>query len=85
MLDGGLLCINVANLPKSLAACQRRGGKVVCPVREMSSGRMAVIRDPGCGGGLVRAGRRLSSFLARGRAWNISSQDFNFHGGSAES
>ena len=41
-----LLYINVANLTKSLASCRRRGGKVVCPVREMSGGRMAVVRDP---------------------------------------
>ena len=41
-----LLYINVANLTKSLAACRRRGGKVVCPEREMYGGRMAVIRDP---------------------------------------
>lgn len=41
-----LLYVNVENLPKSLAACRRRGGKIVCPIREMSGGRMAVIRDP---------------------------------------
>ena len=41
-----LIYINVANLKRSLAACRRRGGKVVCSPREMSAGRMAVIRDP---------------------------------------
>lgn len=41
-----LIYINVANLGRSLAACRRRGGKVVCPTRQMSGGRMAVIRDP---------------------------------------
>ena len=41
-----LLYINVAHLTKSLAACRRRSGKVICPVREMFGGRMAVIRDP---------------------------------------
>jgi predicted enzyme related to lactoylglutathione lyase len=41
-----LIYINVANLKRSLAACRRRGGKVLCPVREMGGGKMAVIRDP---------------------------------------
>jgi predicted enzyme related to lactoylglutathione lyase len=41
-----LIYINVANLKLSLAACRRRGGKIVCPPREMGGGRMAVIRDP---------------------------------------
>jgi uncharacterized protein len=41
-----LIYINVANLKRSLAACRRRGGKVVCSVRDMGSGKMAVIRDP---------------------------------------
>ena len=41
-----LIYINVANLKKSLAACRRRGGKIVCPVRELGGGKMAVIRDP---------------------------------------
>jgi predicted enzyme related to lactoylglutathione lyase len=41
-----LIYINVANLKRSLAACRRRGGKVVYPPRAMAGGRMAVIRDP---------------------------------------
>ena len=41
-----LIYINVANLKKSLAACRRRGGKIVSPVRELGGGKMAVIRDP---------------------------------------
>lgn len=41
-----LIYINVANLKRSLAACRRRGGKVVCPVRKLGGGKMAVIRDP---------------------------------------
>ena len=41
-----LLYVSVANLAKSLAACRRRGGKIVCPARKMFGGRMAVIRDP---------------------------------------
>ena len=41
-----LIYINVANLKRSLAACCRRGGHVVCPIREMGGGKMAVIRDP---------------------------------------
>jgi predicted enzyme related to lactoylglutathione lyase len=41
-----LIYINVASLTRSLAACRRRGGEVVCPPRPMSGGRMAVIRDP---------------------------------------
>jgi len=40
-----LIDINVANLKRSLAACSRRVGKVVCPTREMGSGKMVVIRD----------------------------------------
>jgi predicted enzyme related to lactoylglutathione lyase len=41
-----LLYINVANLRKSLAACRRRGGKIISPEREMFGGKMAVIQDP---------------------------------------
>jgi len=41
-----LIYINVANLKRSLAACRRRGGKIVCPIRDTGSGKMAVIRDP---------------------------------------
>jgi len=41
-----LIYINVASLPKSLVACRRRGGKVICQPREMGGGKMAVIRDP---------------------------------------
>jgi len=41
-----LIYINVTSLKQSLAACRRRGGKVVCPPRKMAGGRMAVIRDP---------------------------------------
>jgi len=41
-----LIYINVANLKRSLAACRRRGGKIVCPMRAMGGGKMAVIRDP---------------------------------------
>ena len=41
-----LIYINVASLRRSLAACRRRGGKVVCPPRELAGGRMAVICDP---------------------------------------
>ena len=41
-----LIYINVANLKRSLTTCRRRGGKVVCPPRQMVGGRIAVIRDP---------------------------------------
>jgi uncharacterized protein len=41
-----LIYINVANLRASLAQCRKLGGKVICPPRQMSGGRMAVIRDP---------------------------------------
>ncbi len=41
-----LVYVNVANLTRSLAACRKHGGKVVCPMRKMSGGRMAVVRDP---------------------------------------
>jgi len=41
-----LLYINVASLRTSLARCRKLGGKVICPPRRMSGGRMAVIRDP---------------------------------------
>jgi len=41
-----LIYINVANLRASLTKCRRLGGKVICPPRRMSGGRMAVIRDP---------------------------------------
>jgi predicted enzyme related to lactoylglutathione lyase len=59
-----LIYINVANLKRSLAACRRRGGKVMCPQREMAGGKMAVIRDPGgASGGFVRAGAELKSMF----------------------
>lgn len=41
-----LIYITVADLKKSLRACTKAGGKVVCPVRRMGRARMAVIRDP---------------------------------------
>jgi hypothetical protein len=41
-----LIYITVADLRASLAACRRRGGKVVCPPRKMGGGQLAVIRDP---------------------------------------
>jgi len=41
-----LIYVNVASLSKSVAACRKRGGKVVCPLRKMGGGKMAGIRDP---------------------------------------
>jgi hypothetical protein len=41
-----LIYFTVADLAASLRACRKAGGKVVCPVRDMGNGRMAVIRDP---------------------------------------
>ncbi len=42
-----LLCVTVADLEASLAACTAHGGKAVTPVRDLGHwGRMAVIQDP---------------------------------------
>ena len=41
-----LIYIIVANLEASLQQCTRLGGKVICPVRQMGEGIMAVIQDP---------------------------------------
>ena len=41
-----LIYINVADLEASLVQCRKFGGKVICPARQMSGGRMAVVRDP---------------------------------------
>lgn len=41
-----LIYITVPDLRVSLAACERNGGCVVAPGRDMGGGRMAVIQDP---------------------------------------
>jgi uncharacterized protein len=41
-----LLYITVADLEQSLRECTTAGGTIVCPLRELGTGKMAVIRDP---------------------------------------
>lgn len=41
-----LIYINVDNLDESIKRCRELGGIVVCPERDMGSGRMCIIQDP---------------------------------------
>ena len=41
-----LIYIRVPDLDKSLEACERSGGKILQPPRQMGESRMAVIQDP---------------------------------------
>lgn len=41
-----LIYITVADLAASLAACEKGGGKIIAPVRDMGGAKMAVIQDP---------------------------------------
>ena len=45
--DGWLIYITVADVEASVAACERLGGEVLVPVRNLAGGRFCVIRDPG--------------------------------------
>ncbi len=42
-----LIYITVADLPASLRACRKHGGKVVAKPRTVFNGRFAVVQDPG--------------------------------------
>ncbi len=41
-----MVYFNVKNLTASVADCEKRGGKVVCPPRELGDSHMCVIEDP---------------------------------------
>lgn len=41
-----MIYITVEDLDASIAACERLGGKVVVPVKDMGSARLVVIQDP---------------------------------------
>src|SRR5262245_21830555 len=42
-----LICVTVADLDASLAACTAHGGKALTPIRDLGAwGRLAVIQDP---------------------------------------
>ena len=44
--SGWLIYITVADIEKSVAACEAHGGDVLVPVKGMAGGRFCVIRDP---------------------------------------
>jgi hypothetical protein len=52
-----MIYINVADLDASVAACERLGGQVISPSRQVGGGRCAIIRDPaGACAALYQAG-----------------------------
>jgi predicted enzyme related to lactoylglutathione lyase len=44
--SGWLIYITVADIEKSVAACEAHGGDVLVPVKGMAGGHFCVIRDP---------------------------------------
>ena len=41
-----MVYFNVESLATSMAECEKKGGKILCPVREMGGSQMCVIQDP---------------------------------------
>ncbi len=41
-----MIYFNVRDLASAVKECENRGGKVICPPREMGDSRMCVIEDP---------------------------------------
>ncbi len=41
-----LIYFNVKDLPAAMKECEDRGGKIVCPPRDMDGSSMCVIQDP---------------------------------------
>ena len=44
--DGWLICITVADIENSGAACEANGGDIVVPVQSLAGGKFCVIPDP---------------------------------------